>query len=214
MATKPSRASKPLSENVPVPDGTRLSEVNEPLVPYIEQYKRFAKAGSEGIIDQCSTLVDAEQDLAPKYFDVFCAELKLQKDSSTFRKLKKIGQEANRLKSVADRIPSSWTTLYQLARLEAAEFDRLLVSDHLHPAMTAQELTTAISGEPKAVAHYFLRVDLDELSDGVRVEALNKIRELTANYGAKVKSSEPLKSLLEHWDKQHVIASAHEQKGL
>jgi hypothetical protein len=200
MATKPSRALKPLSENVPVPNGTRLSEVNEPLVPFIEQYKRFAKAGSEGIIDQCSTLVVAEYDLSPRNFDGFCAELKLQKDSSTFRKLKKIGQEATRLKSVADRIPNSWTTLYQLAKLEAAEFDRLLVSDHLHPAMTVQELTAAISSEPKTVAHYLVRVDLDGLSDAVRVEALNKIKELAANYGAKVKSSDPLKSLLEGWD--------------
>jgi hypothetical protein len=179
-----------------VPNGTVLREVNEPLVPYIEQYKQFAKAGAGGIIDQCRTLVLAEDVLSPKNFRIFCEELKLSKESSTYRKLKKIGEESDRLKSVADQIPNSWTTLYQLAKLEREEFDRVLMSGQLHAAMTAQDLTIAISGQKDACLHYFVRIDLDEVTDGIRIEALTKVRELAATYGAKMKSSAPLDELV------------------
>jgi hypothetical protein len=203
MATKPSRASKPLSENVAVPDGTLLSEVNEPLVPYIEQYKQFAKAGTNGVIDQYRTLVLAEEELSKKNFRRFCEELKLSPESSTFRKYKKIGEAADRLKCVADRLPSSWTTLYQLAMLKPEKFDRLLASGQLHPAMTAQELAVAISeGQTEARVHYFVRVDLDKVTDGIRIEALNKMTELAKAYGIEMKSSKPLNSLVEGWKQQ------------
>jgi hypothetical protein len=203
MTTEPSRASKPQSENTAVPDGTPLGEVNEPLVLYLERYKQFAKAGANGVMDLCRTLVLAEEELSPKNFRRFCEELKLSPETSTYRKFRKIGEEADRLKCAEDRLPSSWTTLHQLAMLKPEVFDRLLTSGQLHPAMTAQELTVAISGgQTEARDHYFVRIDLDKVTDDIRIEALNKMTELAATYGVEMKSSKPLNSLVEGWKQQ------------
>jgi hypothetical protein len=202
MTTELNNVSNSSPENIAVPNGTPLSAVNEPLVPYIEQYKQFAKAGANGIIDQCYTLVKAEDDLSKKNFKRFCEELKLSPESSTYRKLKKIGEEADRLKSAGDQVPNSWTTLYQLAKIEREVFDRVLTSGHLYPAMTAQELTVAISGQKEASVHYIVRVDLDKVTDGIRVEALTKMKELAASYGVKIDASKPLDALVKEWKQQ------------
>jgi hypothetical protein len=198
VTNETNKASNSTLENV-VPNGTPLRAVNEPLVPYIEQYKQFAKVGAEGIIDQCFTLVKAEDDLSKKNFRRFCEELKLSPESSTYRKLKKIGEAADRLKGVADRVPNSWTTLYQLAKLEREVFDRVLTSGQLHPAMTAQELAVAISGQKDISVHYVVRIDLDKVTDGIRIEALSKMKELAASYGAKIDASKPLDALEREW---------------
>ena len=71
MTTKRKRPSNPLSENIAVPNGT-----------------------TNGVIEQCRTVVQAEEELAPKYFERFCDKLRIS--SATLRKLKKIGQEADR----------------------------------------------------------------------------------------------------------------------
>src|SRR2546423_5937664 len=83
MTTKRKRPSNPLSENIAVPNGTTianahasdetpLASINEPVVSYIERFKSFGKASAEGIIEQCRTIVLAEDDLAPRYFKRFC----------------------------------------------------------------------------------------------------------------------------------------------
>jgi hypothetical protein len=203
MTTDLNNVSNSSPENiVAVPNRTPLTAVNEPLVPYIERYKQFAKAGAEGIIDQCRTLVLAEDELSPKNFTRFCEELKVSTVSSTFRKLKKIGEEADRLKSAGDQVPNSWTTLYHLAKMEREVFDRVLTSGQLHPAMTAQELNFAVSGQKDISVHYIVRIDLDKVTDGIRVEALTKMKEWAASYGVKIDASKPLDALVREWKQQ------------
>src|SRR4051794_38311489 len=83
MTTKRKRPSNPLSENngtiianAHASDETPLESINEPVVSYIEQFKSFGKSSAEGIIEQCRTIVLAEDNLSPKNFKRFCDELR------------------------------------------------------------------------------------------------------------------------------------------
>jgi hypothetical protein len=185
MATKPTRASKPLSEKVAVPDGTPGEPINPAVKFWLKKYRKFGKAGATGFIDQCSTIAFAEEELSSTNFERFCLELKLDitdgvslrlaywafLESPLFRKLKKIGLEADRLKRAGEQIPHSLTMLYHLAKMKKADFDRILATGKLHSAMTVRELRNAISAPRR------------------------KVKKLADDYGAKVKQSKPLSAL-------------------
>jgi hypothetical protein len=198
--TKTRTTKNEVPNNVPaVPNGTVFAAINEPLLPLIQQYRQFSKAGAVGIIDQCRTLVFAKNELSPNNFKRFCEAIKVVEKSSTFKKLCAIGEVADRFHAVIDRVPNTWTTLYQLAKLTVEEFDRLVTSGVLHASMTADELNAAITNDKDHQAKYTLVVDLTTLNEGVRVEAFNKMREAASMFGAKVKPNKTLLPLIPGW---------------
>jgi hypothetical protein len=194
----------------PSQNGTDLNGINEPVLPYINKYKGFAKAGAEGVIEQCRMLVGAEDVLGKRYFKMFCDEINLDPKSSTFRKLKAIGDKAHRLIVAVDKMPNSWTTLYELARLDADVFDRLVTSDILRPSTTAAEIQTALRG-PKSkqagatggltskaeTTQTFFRVHLTPLVDGSQFEFLTAVKEVADKHGVTIELPKPLQKLLE-----------------
>ncbi len=182
-----------------VPFGTAMASINEPLVPLIEQYRQFAKAGAAGIVDQCRTLVFAENELSKNNFKRFCEAVKVSEGSSTFRKLKVIGEVADRFQSVIDRVPNTWTTLYQLAKLTVEEFDRLVATGVLCASMTADDLKAALGKQKDPVPKYTVLVDLTSLNDGARVEAFNKMREVASLFGAVLRPNGTLLPLIPGW---------------
>lgn len=197
--TKTRKTTNEMPNNVPsVPNGTVFG-VNEPLAPLIEQYRQFAKAGAVGIIDQCRTLVYAKNELSPNNFKRFCEAIKVIEKSSTFKKLCAIGEAADRFHAVIDRVPNTWTTLYQLATLAVEEFDRLVTSRVLHASMTADELNAAVKKDKEHQLKYMLVVDLTSLKDGERLEAFNKMNETALMFGAVVKPNKTLKPLIPGW---------------
>jgi hypothetical protein len=182
MTTKPSRASKPPSENAAVRDGTPGEPINPAVEFWLKKYRKFGKAGATGFVDQCRTIAFAAEKLSAIDFERFCLELGLNffryfLRSPQFRMVKKIGLEADRLKRAGKQIPHSLTTLYQLAKMKKAEFDWILATRKLHPAMTARELRNAI---------FFCRL----ISAPRR-----KVKKLSYNHGAKVKQSKPPSAL-------------------
>src|ERR1035437_213185 len=197
---KTRKTTNEVPNNVPsAPNGTLFAAINEPLMPLIERYRQFAKAGAVGIIDQCRTLVFAKNELSPNNFKRFCEAIKVVEKSSTFKKICAIGDVADRFHAVIDRVPNTWTTLYQLAKLTVEEFDRLVTSGVLHASMTADELNAAIKNEKDHQAKYTVLVDLTSLSDCVRLEAFNKMWETVSLFGAKVKPNKTLLPLIPGW---------------
>lgn len=147
----------------------------------VARYIGFGKAGAENQLWQYRILYEAKNDPSVD-FSLFCAEVKLR-DTSTIRKLLKIGENADRLLAVVDKLPSEWTTLYLLAKLEPALFDRLIVSQQVHPSVTAEELRIATSAAGRSQAkNVWVRLDLNDLKDEDRTEFMDELRELVDRY--------------------------------
>jgi hypothetical protein len=148
----------------------------------IARYKGFGKAGAENVIRQYTILYEAKNDPSVD-FKRFCAEVKLQ-DTSTIRKFLKIGEEADRLLAVVDRLPSEWTTLYGLAKLEPTLFDRLIVSGQIHPSVPAEEIRIATRAAGRSQANRaWVRLDLKDLEDDDRTLFVRELWTLVDRYG-------------------------------
>jgi hypothetical protein len=132
----------------------------------------FAKKTAESIIKLAVTLVEAEHTLLAKEMFDFCDKVGLQHDSSNYRKLMKIGQEASRFEPFLDRLPSSWTSLYKLAKLEKDQFDHLTQDQRFTRTMTAADIDGIVHGSPNGNGG---RVAADMIIDLTGLERPKKI---------------------------------------
>ena len=151
---------------------------------FVGEYKSFTKQAAEHLIRKCAIVAEAETTLTGDAFDRFCTEVGLDIKSSTFRKYRKIGEQADRLLAVADRLPDNWTTLYTLAKLEKEEFDDLVTSEVLQPGITASELVGG--GSASTEERCVFRIDATQLPDGQRAEVFHELEDVAGRYGVTV----------------------------
>jgi hypothetical protein len=169
---------------------------------YVNRYRSFAKASAEHFIGLAETVVQAERELPPAEFERFCDEVRLGKNGSTHRKLKKIGQNASRFRVVLDQLPNNWTTVYELSKLPNEQFDRVVSSGALTPQMTAKELKQIATGKSKAgrkkpTMNRDLVLDLRGLDSEAQVAVYRKVVDLSDEFGFLVAPSRELASLIE-----------------
>ena len=108
-----------------------------------QRYKAAAKKSCGAVVEMADTIVTADQELKGADSAAFYEAIGLHPKGSTVRKFRQIGKASSRFKPFLDRLPSTWTTLYQLAQLEVDEFERLMASDAIHPLATWSELEEA-----------------------------------------------------------------------
>ena len=115
-------------------------EVSSRIEDLVTRYYGFGKAGTKGILGLAEIVCQAHEEFGDKYLTIFYERIKVEPNGSTCRKLKKIGSRKARFKQVLDKLPNSWTTLYELARLDDHEFRQLVDDDMLHPLVTWQTI--------------------------------------------------------------------------
>jgi hypothetical protein len=178
-----------------VPNGT---EIVSPLyLDLVGRYKRFAKESATNLIGLAETLCIADNELSKKELEQFCDEVGVKKDGSTYRKLKKIGENAGRFEPWIEKIPNSWTTVYSLSKLPPDKFDRVTKSDRLSPFMTAKEIPLILEEKPKTKAAYKadLSIDLSDLESSDQIIVYRELKALKDRFKFRLTASEELKAL-------------------
>lgn len=118
--------------------------VTKQITDFAEKFKGFALKTAESIIEMGKVVHDAKNSLNEKEFEVFCDQVGYKTDSSTIRKLAVIGKQYNTLLSCSNSLPSSWTTMYHVARLTAeqieAKIEEGVITPHLDGKNLAEKL--------------------------------------------------------------------------
>jgi hypothetical protein len=110
--------------------------------------------------------------------EYFCQTVHLDPRSSTFRKYKAIGENANRFRQYLDKLPSTFSVLYELATLDADEFERYVVRTKFSKNITLDELKRIINGTIKQKkGNYFVPPVLktSRLAVAKMVKKINRI---------------------------------------
>ena len=170
----------------------------------VREYNTFAKKSSENVLGLASTILKVDN-LGRRDREWFYAQVKLDPKGSTARKLRVIGQKLPKFQPYLKILPNTWTTLYELARLEDEDFKTVIDSGVLHPFVTLREIDEVrgrASAKPKQEFRVF--VDLSKL--GVRsrqVEFARRLKELVAVFDLELKApshEEDLSSLIDEAD--------------
>ncbi len=164
----------------------------------VEQYRKFAKGSAENIIKLADTLVRAKAGLSKEDFDRFCKEVHLEKDGSTFRKLTSIGEKIGRFEPFFGRLPNNWTTLYKLASIDDAKFERVTAdADRFQPFMTARDISLILGIPPRSrkTQDHDVVIDLNGLDGDRKREVYQQLQLLKERFGFQLTPGQTLKGI-------------------
>jgi len=124
-------------------DQVTASEIEE----YSKQFLSLAKASTENTVAMCEVLHQAKLDFKEKdpknvLFQELCKSIGYEKGANdpTIKKFLRIGESANRFRPYLDRLPNSWTTLYEITQLDDALFDHAMESGAINIKMIGKEV--------------------------------------------------------------------------
>ena len=130
--------------------------VSPAVAVYVDQFNQFSRKTAEAIIGMAETVFNAKKNLDPDppmfdstpiEFNQFCRGIRYDPDSSSIRKLIKIGEMAVMLKRHTEQLPNAWTTLYTLTRLGSETLERLIEQHRVVASVTAKEAAELLEGE-------------------------------------------------------------------
>lgn len=111
----------------------------------ISRYQQDTKNAVQNILNMCLTLQEFDQKVKSKQLNendlnYFCATVCLDKKSSTYRKYLRIADKADLFQEYLDKVPASYTILYEITTLNSDQFDLLIKSKQLNTFITLQEV--------------------------------------------------------------------------
>ena len=112
---------------------------------YIKSYQQFTKDTVENILKIGTLVLEMKQkqdlgELDDSDMKYFCFSVGLTESSSTFRKFKKIGECNDRFQKYLEKLPNSYSVLYEITTLEAELFEELMVNNDIHSYVTLKDI--------------------------------------------------------------------------
>lgn len=186
-----------------VPNGT-LEIITPAVQGYLDRYHTALRKTAQSVLDVAATVLEAKEELSKHEFEAFLQQVGFDEKSSTYKKFVAIARKKELLEHYVDMLPTAWTTIYQLAKLDADEFEQVTKSGQLNPLMSANQITTIISGG--AVANnnrpasdvFITTLDLDTAA---RIALHSEVTELCQRYGVTVRFAPALIKLIDESNK-------------
>lgn len=169
---------------------------------YVDRYNGYLCKSADAVIGLGETLVDAKQTLEEKSFKLFLERTGLNSSKSTYSKLMKIGENADRLRPYVNNLPQTWTTLYELSKLEADQFES--IASQLNAYSTAKEIALLLGSNSanKKANSIDVTVTLDELDLDTKMKVLAEIENLQKTYTFGLKVSPALKTEISNFNQK------------
>lgn len=127
------------------------AELPPEIQRYTQEFLSFAKASTENTIAMCELLNRAkvefrekEQNNKNKLFNMLCESIGYPKGANdpTIKKYVRIGESAERFRPYIDRLPNSWTTLYEITQLDSKTFDDAIDNGTINIKMIGRDVKT------------------------------------------------------------------------
>jgi hypothetical protein len=112
---------------------------------FVQRYQKHTQNALENILCMGEAVYEIYRKVKSTELDksdlqYFCQSVYLDPNGSTFRKYKAIGENASRFRQYLDKLPSTFSVLYELATLDADEFERYVVRTKFSKSITLYEL--------------------------------------------------------------------------
>lgn len=169
--------AKPLPKTQEPAESALENDVAALVDRYISAWKKTAA----GYIEMGAAINDAHGDFGAVKLERFYRGIGLVENDSTSSKLRQIGKKQTRLLPVAKDLPSNWTTLYELARLEDTRFEQLLTDGVINPKMTLKDIQTKKSPAEKD-KDPTVRIRLKDIDKHRRAEFAARLGELLKEF--------------------------------
>jgi hypothetical protein len=180
---------------VPIVSSTIV--LNAQVEKFASQYRLCVQKTAAAILELANVVFTAKNELTPKQFKEFRQEIgaDFSKDSY-IKKLCVIGENQTRFATIQDKLPASYTTLYNLAKIDTDSFAKVIDAQIISPQMTAMRLSqclkmSTVSAKSKITSthqkqHVQFALDLKNIDDSVALKVITEIYEVCEKYLIKV----------------------------
>ena len=112
---------------------------------YVRRYQESTKSAIEGILNMGEAVYEIytkfkSKELSDSDLEYFCKSVNLDPKGSSFRKYKSIGRNSDKFRLYMDRLPSTFSVLYEMATLDADDFERFVVRTSFSKEITLEHL--------------------------------------------------------------------------
>lgn len=91
----------------------------------VEKFQSYARKTAESILEMAKVVIEAKK-LDSEGFGSFCKEIGFNPKSSTIRKFIQIGDKYELLISRSNKLPTNWTTIYEISKLTSDQIIELI----------------------------------------------------------------------------------------
>ena len=126
--------------------GTAMVSINTAIADeYVRRYQQSTKSAIESILNMGEAVFEIytktkSGELSEGDLEYFCESVNLDSKGSSFRKYKAIGRNADKFRLYMDKLPSSFSVLYEMATLDADDFERYVVRNTFSKGVTLEHL--------------------------------------------------------------------------
>ena len=107
----------------------------------VSDFKLYAKQTALGILEMGRVVYEAKTSLRNSdEFAVFCKRVGYESNSSSIKKLKRIGEKYVYLKTQAQHLPNNWTSLYEISGLTESTLNDLISKGLIHQNVLGAEI--------------------------------------------------------------------------
>ena len=112
---------------------------------YIQHYQQYTRNTVENILKLSSLIVEMKEkeqsgELDKSDMKYFCFSVGLKREGSTFRKFEQIGKCSDMFRKYIDRLPDSYTVLYEITTLDSDKFEELMSKNQIHSYVTLKDI--------------------------------------------------------------------------
>lgn len=142
---------------------SNLIDLNEPprANEMAAKFNGYAKKTAESVLQMAKVVSDMKARRNKVEFEEFCDLIRYKSDSSLIRKFAQIGSKFNQLMENADKLPNTWTTVYQIAKLSEDTISELMDKGVINPHFTGKDARKVLGlSKSKAVVVAYPATDV------------------------------------------------------
>jgi len=112
---------------------------------FIAKYQKSTKGAIDQILNMGESVLEMYElsrdgNLNEYDLNYFCMSVGIDQKSSTFRKYKAIGENADKFRECMEKLPSAFSVLYELATLEADLFEKIVINGENGKDLTLKQV--------------------------------------------------------------------------
>ena len=136
----------------------------------MSEYKTGIGKTVEGILRMSRAVFEASLLKNPKDKNTFFNEANLVKNSSTYIKLIAIGERYDFFLKNQNSLPSSWTSLYLLTKIDEEKIIQFITEDLIHSSVKGDELKELVGVKPRLNSNKILTSKVQSVEKNGNIE--------------------------------------------
>lgn len=180
--------------------------VNAQVEKFANQYRMCINKTASAILELANVVFNARGELTKKQFKEFRQSIGADSSKDSYiNKLCVIAENQSRFAAIHDKLPASYTTLYNLAKLDTETFAKVSDAQIISPQMTAVRLTqclnmSSVSAKSKTTLKsrkqcVRFTLDLENIDNLIALQVISEINQVCEKFFIHIETAiEPMNS--------------------